>query len=247
MAASEYHIPVVIHESDLSPGLANKLSIPRASRVCYSFPETEKYLSADKAIHTGLPVRQELLNGSREKGLELCGFQDDKPVLMVIGGSLGSVIVNESVRSALPDLLESYQIIHVCGNGKMDESFRDTPGYIQFEYVNEELPHLFAAADLIISRAGANVINELAALKKPAILIPLGTDASRGDQLLNADSFLRRGFSTVLKEEDLTVRSLTDLVQDMYQNRSTYITAMEEAQQEDAAAMVTQVILSVLN
>jgi len=246
MAASERRIPIVIHESDLSPGLANKLSIPRASRICYSFPETEKYLNKNKAVHTGLPVRTELMSGSAEKGLDYCGFQPDKPVLLVIGGSLGSANVNHAVRTSLPKLLESFQIIHICGNGKMDSALSDVPGYRQFEYVREELPDLFAAADLMISRAGANVINELAAIKKPAILIPLGTDQSRGDQILNAQSFERRGFSAVLKEADLTEDSLTNLVHEVYENRDSYIRAMSEAGQEDASALVTEVILSVM-
>ena len=246
MAASEYRIPIVIHESDLSPGLANKLSIPRATRVCFSFPETANYLSKSKAIHTGLPVREELTNGSAEEGRRLCGFDNGKSVLTVIGGSLGSLVVNEAVRGALPELLKEFQIIHICGKGKTDPSLDGLSGYRQFEYVSEELPHYFAASDLIISRAGANVINELAALQKPAILIPLGTNASRGDQLLNAESFSRRGFSVVLKEEDLTPASLTDTVLSTYQNRDTYIRAMAAATQDNAAAKVTEVIVSVL-
>ena len=246
MAASEYRIPIVIHESDLSPGLANKLSIPRATRICFSFPETARYLSKTKAVHTGLPVRKELTSGSSETGHKLCGFAPGKPVLSVIGGSLGSLVVNDAVRSALPVLLEDFNIIHICGKGKTDPELDHVPGYCQFEYVNEELPHLFAASDLIISRAGANVINELAALHKPAILIPLGTNASRGDQLLNAESFERRGFSVVLKEEQLNDRSLTEAVHKTYQNRQIYIDAMAAAGQNDAAARITQIILSVL-
>ena len=246
MAASEYRIPIVIHESDLTPGLANKLSIPRASKICYSFPETQQYLHKDKAVHTGLPVRKALFNGSAQKGLAFCGFQEDKPVLLVIGGSLGSANVNQAIRSALPELLESFHIIHICGSGKTDPNLEEVPGYRQFEYISEELPDLFAAADLMISRAGANVINELAAIKKPAILIPLGTDQSRGDQILNAESFSRRGFSAVLKEEDLNSQSLLKLVQEVYSQKDTYIRAMAEAGQEDAAALVTEVILSVI-
>ena len=242
MAASEQRIPVVIHESDLSPGLANKLSIPRASRVCYSFPETGRYLSQSKSIHTGLPVRRELINGSRSEGLNLCGFDEKKPVLMVIGGSLGSLIVNEAVRSALPLLLPVYQIIHVCGSGKMDESYSSIPGYRQFEYVNEELANLFAASDLIISRAGANVINELAALKKPAILIPLGTDASRGDQVLNAESFEKRGLCRVLLQENMTPDTLVEALEETWSQREQLQAALRAAPPADGTNRVLEMI-----
>lgn len=245
IAAHEYHIPVVIHESDLSPGLANKLSIPRATKVCYSFPETKKYLSRYESVHTGLPVRDALKSGSKAEGLSICGFSDEKPVLMVIGGSLGSVAVNEAVRSSLDEMIKSYNVIHVCGKGKTDSSLNDVAGYKQFEYIGEELPHMFAAADLIISRAGANVINELAAICKPAILIPLGTNASRGDQLLNAESFRKRGFSAVLQEEDITKQRLMDTVNDVFTNRHKYIDAMSSSQQGNASSVITDILLSV--
>jgi len=245
-AASELHIPIVIHESDLSPGLANKLSIPRASRVCYSFPETEKYLSNVKAIHTGLPIRDELACGSAEEGCRICGFSNVKPILLIIGGSLGSAAVNDAVRSCLPVLLNTFNIIHICGKGKKDDSLDNISGYRQLEYANEELPHLFAAADVVISRAGANVINELAAIKKPALLIPLGTNASRGDQLLNADSFLKRGFSDVLKEEDMTEKTLVSKIMSVYENRDSYIRSMTAAAAENPCKKITEVILSVL-
>ncbi|MCF0228980.1 MAG: undecaprenyldiphospho-muramoylpentapeptide beta-N-acetylglucosaminyltransferase [Parasporobacterium sp.] len=246
IAAAERHIPVVIHESDLSPGLANKISIPRASRICYSFPETEKYLTRYKAIHTGLPVRDDLLNGDAEKGRAVCSFRDDKPVVLVIGGSLGSVVVNEAVRASLPELLKEYNVIHICGSGKTDEALKGTPGYVQFEYVSEELPHMFAAADIVISRAGANVINELAAIRKPAVLIPLGTNASRGDQLLNAESFERRGFSAVLREEALTPASLTKTIDEVFADRQKYADAMTAAGHSNACEAITDIIISTL-
>ena len=246
IAASEYHIPIVIHESDLSPGLANKLSIPRATKVCYSFPETSQYLSHSKAVLTGLPVREELKRGSKEQGLKMCAFTASKPTLLVIGGSLGSVAVNKAVRSVLPELLKTFSVIHICGKDKMDPSLQDTEGYRQFEYVGEELPDLFAAADIVISRAGANVINELAALRKPSLLIPLGTNASRGDQILNADSFVRRGFAEVLHEEDLTSQSLLSKIDSIYHNQDAFISAMAAAEQGDAAQTVTRIISEVL-
>lgn len=245
LAANECHIPVVIHESDLSPGLANKLSIPKATKVCYSFPETAKYLTRYESIHTGLPVRDELKAGSKAEGLSICGFTADKPVLMVIGGSLGSLAVNEAVRTSLDDLLSSFNIIHVCGKGKTDSSLEGKNGYRQFEYVGEELPHMFAAADLIISRAGANVINELAAICKPAILIPLGTNASRGDQLLNADSFKKRGFSAVLQEEDITPQILVKTVTEVFDERQKLIDAMSASKEGNASRTITDILVSV--
>ncbi len=245
-AAADAGIPVVIHESDLTPGLANKLSIPKATRICYNFPETEQYLPEGKSVHTGLPVRRQLLDGDRHKGYAFCGFPEDKPIIMVIGGSLGAASINEVVREALPELLEKVYVAHICGKGKTDPSLNDVEGYKQFEYVSDTLPDLFAASDLIISRAGANVIYEIVALKKPSILIPLGTDASRGDQILNANSFKRRGFAEVLREEELTKVSLyTDIIE-VNNNRDAYIRAMEAEKKEDSAKLVTDVILEVL-
>lgn len=244
-AAKKNKIPVVIHESDLSPGLANKLCIPKANVVCYSFPETAEYLkNVSSAVCTGLPVRDELKCGSREKGLALCGFSDEKPVLMIIGGSLGSAKVNEAVRNALPLLIENFRIAHICGKGKTDPA-ADRPAYKQFEYVNEELADIYAAADILISRAGANVSYEIATLKKPAIFIPLDLNASRGDQIQNAASFKKRGFCEVLREADLTSDSLSDLVNKVYKNRASYIEAMSSSDQLDCSLKIAQIISDV--
>ena len=245
LAARRYKIPVVIHESDLTPGLANRICIPRADKICYSFPETEKYLKG-KGVHTGLPIRKELLSGNPEKGRSLCGFGADKPVLMVIGGSLGSLNVNKAVRDALSQLLKTFQIAHICGAGKMDESLSGTPGYVQFEYVNEGLNDLMAMSDVFISRAGANVICEIQALRKPNVLIPLGTDASRGDQILNAQSFEKRGYSSVLLEQDLNTETLLAAVMEVYENADKYKAAMEESETAHAAATVAGIIASMV-
>lgn len=243
-AAHKEKIPVVIHESDLSPGLANKLCIGKADIICYSFPETQPLLkNAKKAVCTGLPVRDELLAGDREKALAFCGFSGDKPILMTIGGSLGSVRVNEAVRSALPKLLEKFNIIHLCGKGKVDESI-SFPGYVQYEYINEELPDLYAAADVLISRAGSNVIHEIVSLKKPSILIPLDLNASRGDQIENAQSFKKQGFCEVLREADLTDDSLYETVNSVYENRASYIKAMENSHQANSAKTISGIIAS---
>lgn len=242
LAAHSLKIPVIIHESDMTPGLANKISIPFATKVCHSFPETAQYLPEEKRIFSGSPVRKELFTGSRSKGFAFCGFDETKPVLMVMGGSLGSVNVNNAVRSALPQLLEQFQIVHLCGKGKTDESLNGTPGYRQYEYISEELKDLFAISDIIISRAGANAIFEYLALKKPNILIPLGTEISRGDQILNAKSFAKQGFSECLLEEGLTSEVLLDTVNNVWSKKADYIKKMEESPSKDAVDLILGLI-----
>jgi len=242
LAGKRAKVPVIIHESDMTPGLANKLAIPSATKVCCNFPETLENLSKEKAILTGSPIRQELLSGNKIAAMEMCGFSADKPVILVIGGSLGSVAVNTAVRAALPELLEDFQVVHLCGKGKLDESLINTKGYKQFEYVKNELRDIFAMSDLVISRAGANAICELLALRKPNLLIPLSANASRGDQILNARSFERQGFSTVLEEEDVTKESLLDSIHKLYQDRAAYIDAMHNSGQQDSIRTIIQLI-----
>ena len=171
MAAKNMGVPCVLHESDITPGLANRLCIPSATAICANFPETLEHLPEGKRYLTGSPIRKELFDGNREEGLRFCHLDGTKPVLMVIGGSLGSQHINEVVREALPELLEQYQVIHLCGKDKVDPQYEDRDGYVQFEYIQKELCDLLDAADLVISRAGANVICELLALNKPNILI----------------------------------------------------------------------------
>jgi len=226
LAGKRCKVPVIIHESDMTPGLANKIAIPSAAKVCCNFPETLKSLPEGKAVLTGSPIRQELLSGNKIAAMDMCHFTSDKPVILVIGGSLGAVAVNNAVREALPELLKDFQIIHLCGKGKMDESLKDVEGYCQFEYIKNELRNLFALADIVISRAGANAICELLALHKPNLLIPLSANASRGDQILNARSFERQGYSMVLEEEEITEASLLEAIRKLYQERNKYIAAM---------------------
>ncbi|MDR2903278.1 MAG: undecaprenyldiphospho-muramoylpentapeptide beta-N-acetylglucosaminyltransferase [Clostridiales bacterium] len=220
-------VPVIIHESDLTPGLANKIAIPFAARVCVSFPETLRYLPQKKAVMTGPPVRKNLLRGSREKGLALCGFSGEKPVLLVTGGSLGSVKINTALRTCLPALLPRFDIVHLCGKNNRDDAVAEK-GYCQFDYLSDELPDVFTCCDLIVSRAGSNAIFEFLALKKPNLLIPLSKNASRGDQILNARSFEKSGFSKVLQEEELTEQSLAEAVDALYQNKDGYIAEMSK-------------------
>lgn len=244
LAARQCRIPVIIHESDMTPGLANKLCIPAATSVCCNFPETLAYLPKDKAILTGSPIRKELLEGDRLAGLAYAKLSGNRPVILIIGGSLGSVTVNNAVRGILPKLLKNYQIIHICGKGNLDESLIGTSGYVQYEYVDAPLKDLFAAADLMISRAGANAICEILALRKPNILIPLTAAASRGDQILNAKSFAKQGFSYLLEEETLSGDSLLQAVSDTFANRQIYISKMEQSELHDAVNTIIEKIES---
>ena len=243
LAAKHCHIPAIIHESDITPGLANRIAIKGAKKVCCNFPETMKYLPSDKAVLTGSPIRLELFSGNADNALKLCKFPDhNKPVLLIIGGSLGSKIVNEAVRKVLPELLEKFYIIHLCGKGNLDNSLTGTIGYAQFEYASSELTDMFALADMAISRAGANSICEVLALHKPNILIPLSAAASRGDQVLNAKSFKKQGFSFVLEEEELTADSLLNAVKEVYENRDKYISAMSQSGQMDSIGTIVELI-----
>ena len=242
LAAKHYKVPVIIHESDMTPGLANKICIPSAAKVCCNFPETLKYLPKDKAVLTGSPIRQELLLGNKAAGLDLCNFTTDKPIILVVGGSTGAVHVNEAVRSILPELLKDFQVVHLCGKGKMDESLNGTPGYVQFEYISEQMRDLFAISSIVISRAGANAICELLALKKPNLLIPLSANASRGDQILNANSFKEHGYSMVLTEEDMNKDTLLAAVRKLYADRHQYIINMEKSEQQDSIDKIMNLI-----
>lgn len=242
MAAKTRHIPVIIHESDLTPGLANKLAMPSATKVCCNFPETLPYLPKEKAVLTGSPIRQELLHGNKQAAKDFCGFTGDLPILMVMGGSIGSVYINNAIRGCIDTLLTKYQIIHLCGKGNIDESLKDKKGYAQFEYISENLPDLFAAADLVVARAGANSICELLALHKPNILIPLSRNASRGDQILNANSFAKQGFSVVLEEEEVTSEKLMATIDDVMAHHSKYIDAMKNSGQMNAIETIMGLI-----
>lgn len=241
-AAASLGIPCIIHESDMTPGLANKLCIPVASKVCCNFPETLATLPKDKAVLTGSPIREELAKGNKITGLNLCGFTANKPVIMVVGGSLGASSVNKVVREALPKLLPDFQIVHLCGRDKIDNQLLNIEGYRQFEFLKGDLKDVFAMADLVISRAGANAICELLALKKPNLLIPLPAASSRGDQILNAKSFESQGFSMVIDESVLTENLLADKIMELFCSRQSYIDTMGKSGQLNSIQTIMNLI-----
>lgn len=240
IAAWLLRIPVVLHESDLTPGLANKLSLPFARELCLTFPESLQHVKG-KGTVTGTPIRSELTEGSKSEGLRLCKFKGAPPVLLVMGGSLGAGILNRIVRENLQSLTRDYQIIHLCGKGNLDLTIQN-PRYCQLEYARDELPHLFAAADFVLSRAGANSIFELVALAKPHILVPLSKQASRGDQILNAASFAKQGFSLVIPEGELSYDSLRDNLRRLEANREGFAKTMRESGVGDGTHNILKVI-----
>ncbi|MDD6045783.1 MAG: undecaprenyldiphospho-muramoylpentapeptide beta-N-acetylglucosaminyltransferase [Clostridia bacterium] len=238
--AAKGKAPVVAHESDYTPGLANRITAKFADKVCVTFEDTLKHVGA-KGIFTGTPIRPELYEGRAEKGLEFTGFTGEKPILLMMGGSQGALAVNEALRAALPKLSRTFDIIHLCGKGKLDKSI-DDPAYRQYEYISDELPDLLAAADVILSRAGANAVFEFLALAKPALLIPLPLSASRGDQILNAGYFARKGYAMTLDQAQMTPDTLFDAINDLYDRRLSFISAMSS----DALADGTDEVLSVI-
>jgi UDP-N-acetylglucosamine--N-acetylmuramyl-(pentapeptide) pyrophosphoryl-undecaprenol N-acetylglucosamine transferase len=243
LAAKHCHIPAIIHESDITPGLANKIAVHGAKKVCCNFPETMRYLPEGKAVLTGSPIRQELFLGNADAARTLCHITaNSRPVLLIVGGSSGSKVINDAVRASLSELLEQFSVIHLCGKGNLDESLESVTGYTQMEYASKELPDIFALADLVVSRAGANSICELLALHKPNILIPLSAAASRGDQILNARSFQKQGFSYVLEEENLSKETLLCAVQTVFDDRDTYRKAMERSGQMDSIGSIVDLI-----
>lgn len=239
-----HKFPSIIHELDISTGLATKLTTPFATKICAAFQEAMAYLPKQKSLYTGTPIRKEILSGTREKGYQITGFNLDKPILLFVGGSQGSKKINDLVRKALPQLRDKYQIIHICGQGKLDNALKDE-GYVSYDYVGKNLSHLFAIASIIISRAGTNSIMEILSMKKPNILIPLPASASKGDQILNATAFAAKGFSYVLDEKAITVKKLLAAVESVYTNQNLYIAAMAKIKNNYGMEFILETIADV--
>ncbi len=241
IGAHSAKVPVLCHESDLTPGLANRICARYAVKVATTFPECAEALG-QKGILTGTPLRQELFRGSKERGLQLSGLTGDKPVLLMTGGSLGAQSVNRVLREALPEILKTMDVIHLTGKGNLDESLRNLPGYCQFEFLSDELPDIMAASDLVLSRAGSNTLCELQALHKPMLLVPYPRSASRGDQILNAESYRKRGFAHVLLQENLTAESLVRALSELFRDKDRLIQSMVDAPAADGTEAILNLI-----
>lgn len=226
IAARSLNIPTIIHESDLTPGLANKISLKFSKKIYTTFEDTLKYLPKDKADFVGATIRENLKEGNQQKGYEITGFDSDKKILLVMGGSLGSKKLNDIIRENLEALLHDYQIIHLTGHGLVDESYKQK-GYIQYEFVKEELTHLLSITDTVVSRAGSNAIYEFLTLRIPMLLIPLGLDQSRGDQIDNAKYFESKGYGKMIPEDQLTQFKLLEQLKQIESHRNDITHQME--------------------
>ncbi|RCX21515.1 UDP-N-acetylglucosamine-N-acetylmuramylpentapeptide N-acetylglucosamine transferase [Fontibacillus phaseoli] len=238
-------VPIIIHESDITPGLANKISIPFASKICVTFPETKEHIKNDKVIFVGAIIREELMYGSAIKGLNLCNFTRNKPVILCIGGSLGSQRINEMLRRNLHHLISEFQIVHICGKGQLDNSYNIYREYKQFEYVHSDLVDILAMTDIVISRAGSNSIFEFLSLKKPMLLIPLSKEASRGDQVLNAQSFKSLGYCEILLEEDMKDNVFKEAINNVFEKRHKIIDRMDKNGRDNAINKVIELITAI--
>ncbi|WBW95491.1 undecaprenyldiphospho-muramoylpentapeptide beta-N-acetylglucosaminyltransferase [Oceanirhabdus sp. W0125-5] len=243
IAAKILGIPVVAHESDITPGLANKIATPFCNKICVTFPEAKKWFKDEKVVVTGTPIREEIFLGDAELGKQLCKFKNDKPVILIMGGSLGAKNINEKIRELLPRISGKYNIVHLCGKGNVDNKLQKYEGYIQFEYVSDELKNIFKLSDIIISRAGANAIFEFLSLNKPNILIPLSKSQSRGDQILNAQSFEKNGFSIVLDDDNLSSENIYEALLKIEKNKDEYLDNMKKSKLKNGLDNVIKVIL----
>lgn len=242
MAGRLMGVPVIIHESDVTPGLANKLAMPFADHIFTVFKETLSHVPKEKSTCTGSVIRSELLGGSAARGRELCHFDNSRKVLLIMGGSQGAAPINEAARDNLDSLLERYNIIHLCGKGNVDAALESRERYCQFEYVTNELPHLLHLTDLVVSRAGSNSIFEFLALKKPMLLIPLSRQKSRGDQILNANLFEAQGFAHVLEEESLTPNSFMEAIKRLSEEELQLIQSMNETEPPKTAYEMAKLV-----
>ncbi|MDH5736757.1 MAG: undecaprenyldiphospho-muramoylpentapeptide beta-N-acetylglucosaminyltransferase [Gammaproteobacteria bacterium] len=244
LAAWLMRTPVIAHESDVSPGLATRLSLPFCRYLCVNFEESRQI--SPKTVVTGSPVRREIIHGDAGRGREWLGLKADKPVLLVFGGSLGAQSINRAVRAALAPLTEAFQLVHVCGAGNLEEDLvngvADPSDYIQKEFIREAFGDVLACADVVIARAGANSIYELLLTRKPHLLIPLPLAVSRGDQLLNAKTFSAAGYSRVLPEEDLDAESLVQAVMNLWADREAIRAQLACFEVRDAVAGIAGLI-----
>lgn len=230
-------VPSIAHESDLTPGLANKLVQPFVDTIFTTFPETSKYIKSGKGKFLGPVIRQDLKNGNLENAKKLLNIKNDKPNILVMGGSLGAKFINDLIRNNLENLLKKYNIVHATGKDGVDSTI-NYEGYYQFEYLKEELKDILALSDIVISRAGANAIFEFLYYQIPMLLIPLPAVNSRGDQIDNAKSFFNNGFGLVIDQQKITDDEFIKKVNELNAKKSEFKSNMKKFEFEDNIAKI---------
>lgn len=236
LAAFVLRRPIILHESDSRMGLANRILSHLSTKICVSFPDVMK--QSPKVIFTGNPVRTEMLKGHPHVGYKLTGFRASKQVLLVWGGSQGAQQINDLIVREFHELKSMFQIVHITGKGKKTD-LRD-PSYVQFEYLEDELKHIYAITDLVFGRAGANSLYELALVKRPNVLLPLGN----ADQLNNARYFEQQGGSIILQKD----QSLSELLRALWHNsqqRDLMKEALSRLSRPNATEEIAELILSI--
>lgn len=245
LAAKFHKVPIICHESDLTPGIATQITAKFSKTVCTSFPECAKFFGS-KGVYTGTPLRENLFQGDAERAKQKYQI-GKKPILLIMGGSQGAQAINENIQTVLDTLLESFDILHLCGPGKINTSILDKQGYIQIEYLNEELADVLAASDIVISRAGSNSIAELKALHKPMLLIPYpATGVSRGDQILNAKNFVAKGWAMQRLQEDLSPEILLHDIAELYTKKAEFTAKLIEDGVQNGAETVYSILQEAL-
>ena len=249
LAAWLCRIPVISHESDVTPGLANRLTSFACQKICTTFAETNQYLPAQKVVHTGTPLRSALHRRDAAAGFAHFELEASRPLLLVLGGSLGARVINEQVRRVVPQLTSRFNLVHMVGPGNIQKSALQKStlqkstlqkGYVQREFIHEEFGDLLEAASLVVSRAGANILYELFVTRTPHLLIPLTAEVSRGEQLVNAAIFQKRGFSRVLEEAALNDQTFLQAIDDVYLHRQGIQIALGEFEQKDSTALIVE-------
>lgn len=252
-----YRIPVLIHESDANPGLANNMLGKFAKRVAVSYPEAQKHFPADQVVLTGNPLREDITKGDVQKGRALFSLTETRKVIFVVGGSQGARNINNRILDILPELLKKYQVIHQTGERNFEEVLHKAgvlgikggrDNYYPVAFYGDEIKDILAVADLVISRAGANTISEIAATGKPAIIIPLPTSANN-HQRMNAYSIARHGGCIVLDEANLGENMLLSRIEEIMENeefRNKLIANIRSFYHPDAADKIAEGILEMI-
>lgn len=237
IAAKKRNIPVIAHESDFSIGLANRIAAKYCEKVLTAFPQAAKSLK--NGVFVGAPLRRSIFSAKKLESLKHFGLSGEKPVILATGGSLGASAINAALRDALDNVLPTFDVLHVCGKGNLSGIHKK--GYVEIEFT-DKMDMALCAADVCISRAGANTVFEMASLAKPMLLIPLPKGVSRGDQILNAEHFKNLGLAKVLYQDNLSPESLIRAINALYENRHKFSENFKAHPVNDASEKIASIL-----